>query len=207
MADLPALEELTLRQAVLRVRKDQVSAQWLAARAEAEHVYATLRRNGTKTLTPVLPGDTEAGTVSIKAGAVHVNWDEPALFELVGETEPRNIEDWVDPAWLRDERVLALLREHLPELVEKRINPARRAELAEACIDADGKLLNTVSGDYVKVADILRADPTGEFAYTPGKKGTRAILQALRDGTVTENGYAAAAVWAAAGDGAGDLSG
>jgi hypothetical protein len=201
------IEELTLRQAVLRVRRDLISAAWSAARVEAERAYAEPRRNGTKALTPRLPDGTEAGTVAIKAGAVHVNWDEPALFGLVRETEPGNIEDWVDPAWLRDERVLNLLREYLPELVEKRINPARRAELAEACIDSDGKLLNTVSGDYAKVADIVRADPTGEFAYTPGRKGTQAILQALRDGTITEDGRVAAVSAAAAGDGPGDLSG
>lgn len=186
------LGELTLRVAVLRIRRDQAADLFAAARAEAQRAYAELRRNGTKTLTPILPDATEAGTVTIKAGAVHVNWDEAAVFALVGECEPRNIEDWVDPACLSDPRVLDLLRKHLPALVVKRINPARRAELAEECIGSDGKLLNTESGDCVKVAEIVRADPTGEFAYIPGKKGKAAILAALRAGAITEDGRVAA---------------
>jgi len=190
MSDLNAL---TLRVAVLRIRRDQASDTFNAARAEAERAYAEVRRNGTKGLTPVLPDGTEAGTIAIKAGAVHVNWDEPALFKLVAETEPRNIEDWVDPDVLKDPRVMDLLREVFPEFVGKRINPARRAELAQACTDSDGKLLNTVSGEHVKVAEIVRGDPTGEFSYIPGKKGKAAILAALRDGTITEDGRVAGA--------------
>ena len=190
---MTVIEELTLRVAVLRVRKDQVSAAFNAARAEAEKAYAPHRMRGNRTLTPVLPGGIEAGTVSIKAGAVHVAFDEEALFALIAECEPENIEDWVDPAVLADRRVLDLIREHFPEMVAKRVNPGRRPELAQECIDSDGKLLNTASGERVKVAEIMRADPTGEFAYTPGKKGTAAILAALRDGTVTEDGRAVAA--------------
>jgi len=180
--------EHTLRVAVLRVRKDQVTAKYDAARKLAEGAFAPLRLNGLKSFTPVLPGGTEAGSLSVKGGHTDIVFDEGKLLALVQESEPESVEDYIDPAALRDKRVLDLIREQLPELVGQRVNAERRAELAEACAESDGVLVNTVSGERVKVASVFKVDPSGEFAYTPGKAGTAAILAALAAGTVTEDG-------------------
>jgi hypothetical protein len=179
---------VTLKVAVLRVRSDQLAKELGKARVEAEKVYAVHRLAGNKSVTPVLPGGAEAGTLSIERGAIDVAFDEAELFALVQETDPSNIEEYVETSVLRDKRVFDLIREHFPEMVQQRVSPARRAELAEVCEETNGVLLNTVSGAKVRVATVSRHEPTGKFSYTPGTKGTATVLQALKDGTVTEDG-------------------
>lgn len=178
----------SVKVAVLRVRRDQIIAKYEAARKLAEGVYAPLRLNGSKSWTPVLPGGAEAGTLSVKAGHTDVVFDEDVLLGLVREAEPEHVEEFVSPSALADKRVLDLVREHLPELVGQRVAAGRRSELKDACVESDGFLVNTITRKRVKVASVFRVDPTGEFAYAPGKQGTAAILAALEAGTVTEDG-------------------
>lgn len=178
----------TLRVAVLRVRSDELATELAAARAAAEKAYALHRLAGNKSVTPVLPGGAEAGTLSIERGPVDVHFDEAKLCALVEESAPDQIEPFLPLSVLSLKRVFDLVAEKFPELVENRINPAYRASLAEMCEETDGKLANTATGETVKVADVSRHDPTGKFSYTPGKKGTAAVLAALKAGTVTEHG-------------------
>lgn len=182
------VEELTVKVAVLRVRKDQQIAKYEAARKLAEQLYAPLRLKGTKSFTPVLPGGIEAGSLSVKAGRTDVVFYEDELLGLVRETEAPSIEEFIPQSALADKRVQDFIREKCKELVQERVNADRRAELVEECAKSDGVLLNRVSGALVKVANVFKVDPSGEFAYTPGKAGTAAILAALAAGTVTEDG-------------------
>lgn len=188
-APQPSLEELTLRVAVLRIRMDQLKGLSNAARSDAERAYAGHRAAGNKQVTPVLPGGIEAGTVSIHAGQLNVVVDEAALLALVEESEPANAEDAVDPAAFADRRVLELVSAVFPEYKVRQVNPERRAELVEAAGETGGTLVNKSSGETVRVAEVWRGAPTGAFAYAPGAAGKAAILAALRDGTVTEDGY------------------
>lgn len=178
----------TVKVAVLRVRSDEVTAELAAARVAAEKAYALHRLAGNKSVTPVLPGGVEAGTLSIERGAVDVHFDEVKLRALVDESAPDQVDDYIPASVLADKRVFDLIREKFPELVQQRINPAYRAALAETCEETDGWLANTATAEKVKVADVSRHDPTGKFSYAPGKKGTAAVLAALRAGTVTEHG-------------------
>jgi hypothetical protein len=178
----------TVKVAVLRVRHDELTAELGAARVAAEKAYAVHRLAGNKSVTPVLPGGIEAGTLSIERGAVDVHFDEGKLRALVDESAPDEVEDYLPASVLTDKRVLDLIRGKFPELVQQRINPAYRAALAETCEETDGRLANTATGETVKVAEVSRHDPTGKFSYAPGKKGTAAVLAALKDGTVTEHG-------------------
>lgn len=174
--------------AVLRVRHDELTAELGAARVAAEKAYALHRLAGNKTVTPVLPGGIEAGSLSIERGAVDVHFDDEKLWALVRESAPDQVEDYLPASVLADKRVFDLIRKEFPELVEQRINPAYRAALAEMCEETDGRLANTVTGETVKVAEVSRHDPTGKFSYKPGPKGTAAVLAALRAGTVNEHG-------------------
>ena len=182
------VEELTVKVAVLRVRRDQQIAKYEAARKLAEQLYAPLRLKGTKVFTPVLPGGIEAGSLSVKAGHTDVVFYEDTLLKLVRETEMASVEKFIPASALADKRVQDFIHEKCADLVQERVNADRRAELAESCAKSDGVLLNSVSGALVKVASVFKVDPSGEFAYTPGKAGTAAILAALAAGTVTENG-------------------
>ena len=190
------LAEHTLKVAVLRVREDQAKAEHAAARAQAEKAYATARLAGISQLKPRLPDGTEAGTLSIHTGETVVFFNEAELLRVVGESTPEHVEDYVEPRALADKRVLDLLREHLPEFVGRRVTAERRAELAEALVATRGILLNLKDGEKVKVATVDTHEPTGKFAYTPGKPGTAAILAALAAGTVTEHGEIAPEVTA-----------
>lgn len=181
------VEELTVKVAVLRVRRDQQIAKYEAARKLAQQVYAPLRLKGAKSFTPVLPGGVEAGSLSVKAGHTDVVFYEDKFLALVQETDKASVEDYIDPTALRDKRVLDLLAVYLPEFVKQRVTAERRAELLDECAASDGVLLNS-GRKGVKVAEVFRVDPSGEFAYTPGKAGTAAILAALEAGTVTEDG-------------------
>jgi hypothetical protein len=178
----------TVKVAVLRVRSDELATELAAARAAAEKAYALHRLAGNKSVTPVLPGGIEAGTFSIERGHVDVHFDEPALLALVREAAPDEIESFLPLSVLNLKQVFALVAEKFPDLVETRINALYRAQLAETCEETDGRLANTATGETVKVATVSRHDPTGKFSYLPGKKGTAAVLAALKDGTVTEHG-------------------
>lgn len=174
--------------AVLRVRHDALTAELGEARVAAEKAYAVHRLAGNKSVTPVLPSGIEAGTLSIERGPVDVHFDEAKLRALVDESAPDQVEDYLPPSVLADKRVFDLIGKELPELVQRRINPAYRAALEETCEETDGWLANTVTAEKVKVAEVSRHDPTGKFSYAPGKKGTAAVLAALKAGTVTEHG-------------------
>lgn len=174
--------------AVLRVRHDELTAELGAARVAAEKAYALHRLTGNKSVTPVLPGGIEAGTLSIERGAVDVHFDEDKFRALVDASAPDQVEDYIPASALADKRVFDLIREQLPDVVQQRINPAYRSALKETCEETDGWLANTASGEKVKVASVSRHDPTGKFSYLPGKKGTAAVLAALKAGTVTEHG-------------------
>lgn len=182
------LTEATLRVAVLKIRANVLEGQLKAARVTAQGLYALHRMAGNKQVTPVLPGGIEAGTLSINGGVTEVVWDDPALLALIEESDPANAEDYIPASALTDKRVIDLIREQIPDLVERRVNPARKTELAEVVTETGGILANIANGEMVKVATIHRHDPTGEFTYRPGTKGTAAVLKALKDGTVTEHG-------------------
>lgn len=180
--------EWNLKIAVLRILRDRAGARFEEARKQAEALYAGPRLNGVKSYTPVLPGGAEAGTIAVKGGHKDVQFDDDVLLAVMRECEPGNVEAYVKQGALADKRVLDLLRDHLPEFIGERVSAERRAELVEACKESDGVLLNTATRKRVKVASVFPVDPTGEFAYTPGKQGTAAILAALEAGTVTEDG-------------------
>lgn len=187
------LAEHTLRVAVLSVRRSQVMAERDAAAAEAQADYKRARQAGISQLKPQLPGGVDAGTLSIKKGLTVVTFDEAALLQVVEESTPEHVEEYVDPAALRDKRVLDLLRDHLPGLTGRRVTADRRSELAEEVKSTGGKLLSLASGAMVQVATVETMEPTGEFAYVPGKPASAAILAALKEGTITPDGRIAGA--------------
>lgn len=187
------LAEHTLRVAVLSVRRSQVMAERDAAAAEAQQDYKRARQAGISQLKPQLPGGVDAGTLSIKKGLTVVTFDEAALLQVVEESTPEHVEEFIDPAALRDKRVLDLIREHLPELAGRRVTSERRSDLAEEVKSTGGKLLSLASGAMVQVATVETLDPTGEFSYTPGKPAAAAILAALKEGTITPDGRIAGA--------------
>jgi len=191
----------SLEIAVLKVRADKLYALYDAARKRAEGSFGPARKAGVRQLTVALPDGREAGTLAIKKGDVRVDWDMPKLLQVIEASTPYEIEEYVDPAWLRDPRIVKVIKEHFADAVSRRVKPARLAELAEEVENTGGELLDLTTGAMVTVAAISRQDPTGEFAWLKNKTDVAAIQALLNDGVLTEDGKVArpAAVEAAAG--------
>lgn len=182
------LTDHTLKVAVLRARTDRLKAEYEAARADAEQAYKPARQAGIKQLTVALPGNVEAGTLSIYKGAVDVAWDEEKLLQVTGDSTSHEVEDYVYPAALRDDRIVKLIKEHFPEYTGRRVRADRLAELEEEVRETGGRLLNLATGEMVQVATVTRRDPTGRFAYAPSKRDVAAILELLDAGVLTPDG-------------------
>jgi hypothetical protein len=182
--NLPAL---TLKMAVLETRAWELEQRIKEVRMLAEGQYAEHRKAGFSNVKPTLPNGIEAGTVSINAGTTEVVFTEKVLLDWVRQTDPANVEDYVSPDALTDKRLIDLVREHLPELVAKRVNPKRREEIRSDIADRKNGTY-VAEGEVFKVADVYPHDPTGRFSYRPSKKDRQVILAAIADGTVTEDG-------------------
>jgi hypothetical protein len=188
---VPTAEELgqiALSLAVLEDRADQAKARYTQARAAAEEMFAVARRFGTKQVEAALPDGTEFGLISIEKGAAAVCANEDELLFLVATTMPGELEDYIEPSALRDERVLDVLRKYLPEVVKRRIRRPYRQQLQAEMEDRDGWVVNQQTGDLVEVATVTRFEPTGKFSYRKDRKKIGALRDAVAAGQVSEYG-------------------
>lgn len=175
-----------LRVAALRVLSDAINQEARESRAAAETEFAKLRNTaGVKSLTVSLPDGTEIGTVAIKTGAREVVFDDAAVREFASEVAPTEITETVDPSALEDPKVLEFLREHKPEAFTTSVRPAFLKSLKP---DDDGCVVNTSTGELVKVAEVTTNAPTGKFAYTPTKDAAARVVAAWRAGELGEIG-------------------
>lgn len=177
-----------LRVAIAGLRQDDRSAAWKAARTAAEQIFAVARRHGTPQHRVTLGDGTELGLVSIEKGATHYAVNEGELLLLIAMTEPSQLEDYVDPSALTNPRIIEALAEHVPQVVKRRIRPARRAELLAELEDQRGHVLNQKTGELVEVAAVTDHEATGKFSYSPDRKKAAALRAALDAGLITEEG-------------------
>jgi hypothetical protein len=115
-----------------------------------------------------------------------VNEDELILH--VALTDPAKIEEYVPDRALRDERVLKLLRDLLPDLVARRITPVHRARLQKELEENDGYVADPSTGEKVKVATVTPLQASGKFRYNPDDQAAIRIAAALEAGTLTRDG-------------------
>lgn len=189
MTDNAALHRLALRLAILADDVAKAETAYGAVRKEAEPVFAEARRHGHRQQAVRLPDGTEAGLISIQAGATVVDVDEGALLLHVSLTDPGEIQDYVLPSALADKRVLDLLSEFLPDLVGRRVNPEARKRLQTELEEHDGCVIDRAGGgELVQVATITNLEPTGKFSYRAGKQAAIQIAAAIEAGTLTRDG-------------------
>jgi hypothetical protein len=170
------------RVAALRVLSDRVAAAQKTGRAEAERAFLAARLDdGTKSLDVTLDDGTPLGSIAIKKGATTVKVDDAALFDLVERAHPGEIAEEVSAAALADPEVLAWIRKHRPGLIGRTVRPAFKAKLLKD-LDGQGCVVDTATGEFVKVAEITHEPPTGAFAYTPSKNAADAVMQAWQRG-------------------------
>src|SRR5690606_887705 len=84
------------RVAARKILAERVTSEYEAARADAAPEFARLRTQlGVKSLDVLLPGGASAGTISIKAGARIVDWDEAALADYAEANAPDEVVETV----------------------------------------------------------------------------------------------------------------
>jgi hypothetical protein len=176
------------RLAVLRAIGDEVAESTKALRADAEAEFGQMRRKqGIKSLSVVLPGGAEVGTVAIKAGETVVRWDGPALVRYVEATAETELVDVVDTSVLADPALIEWILEHRPNAVRTEVRDAYRDRLKKRLTD-DGELVDEATGELHKVATVERHEPTGAFSYRPHKTHREDVAEAWRRGDLAELG-------------------
>jgi hypothetical protein len=183
-----ALLKAALRYAVLDARAGEMTDAAKAARKIAEPVFAAARDKGTTQQEILLPDGTKVGLVVIKRGATDWTVDEGMLTAVVAGNDADDFEDVLTDGAARDPRVIALVAGHLPDLVDRRIKPAVRAQYQADWEANSGTIVDRTIAERVKVAEAHHQPATGEFSYRPDTKARSLLLEALALGHITEDG-------------------
>lgn len=186
----PGTELLALRIAVLEDRASRAADACEAARRAAQPVFAGIRQRGKPQQEALLPDGTKLGLISIYAGGNDVQVDEDLLILCARAAD---LESYVTQAALADERVIKLIDEYLPELIERRIRPQIRAEFQVELEENGGCVANRATGEKEQVATITPRPANGRFAYKAGKQAAGQIRAAIEAGLITEDGEIPAA--------------
>lgn len=184
----PVLLRHALRYAILDARCGEMADAAKAARRLAEPAFAQARDKGITQQEILLPDRTKVGLISIKRGGTDWAVDEDLLTAIAAGNDADDFEDVLKDAAARDPRVIALVAEHFPELVDRRIKPGVRAQYQKDWEENSGTITDRSIGERVKVADGTHRAATGEFSYRPDPKARTLLLEALALGLITEDG-------------------
>jgi len=190
-ADLPeiqtAAQALAVRLLVLDQKARKAKAEYAYACQVAYPVFARLRNADIPQVAPDL-GQGRAALFSLLAGAKTIVVDEDELLLLYAVNSPSDLEEFVDPATLKDDRVIKLLKEHLPELVQVRIKGTVRAQINEQIDKRDGWVPTPGTGELVKIAEVTRHQATGTFQLRSDPRADAMISAAIEAGRITDDG-------------------
>lgn len=172
-----------LKVAASKVLVDIVTEGYEGVRADAEQVFGAARRDhGAKTLDVALPDGTSLGTISILAGPAERKLNVSAVAAIVAQTDG-TVETLREEA-LTDPALLEFVRDHMPHLLETKVRP-EDLKAAIKKIDADG-CLKDADGKKVKVVEIKRGEPTGEFRYRSSAEARAAVRRAWQAGELQD---------------------
>lgn len=157
-----------LRVAVLDALQDTVDKAYKAARKEAEPVFKAARIDGQTQQKVLLPDGEEIGLISIRSGSPGVTMAEADLEGWVREHCPDGIEDYIDPAAVANLDVIEVVRAVFPHLVKSRIRQSVRDALLKEIKDTGGWLVDEVTAEKAKIAEVTTHQPTGTFSYRAG---------------------------------------
>ena len=141
-----------LRYAILSAQAAEMADATTAARRMAEPAFAQARDKGTTQQEILLPDGTKVGLIAIKRGATDWTVDEDLLTSIVAGNDPSDFEDVLKDTAARDPRVIALVAEHFPDLVDRRIKPAMREQYRKDWEQNSGTITDQTIGERVKVA-------------------------------------------------------
>ncbi len=161
-------EPLTARDAallvaVLEALEYVVGEKYKEARAEAEPLFAAIRRDGGTQQEVLLPDGEKIGLVSIKAGQPDLLTDEDALMAWAREHNPEAVEEYIVPWAVESEELIAAVKAALPGLVQSRIRASARKKYRDEIVETGGWVTDQETGEKAEVAIVDRRDPTGAF--------------------------------------------
>jgi hypothetical protein len=194
--DLPEIQKraqaLAVRLLVLDQQVARAKAAYDKACMEAYPDFARLRNADIPQVAPDL-GQGRAALFSLLAGGRTIVTDEAELMLLIAVNAPSDLEDYVVPAAFEDDRIVKLIAGHFPELVERRIKKAVRAELGKEIEKRNGWVPTPGTGELVKVAEVTEHDANGRFQLRPDARAQQMITAAIEAGLITEDGVLIAA--------------
>jgi hypothetical protein len=190
-ADLPEIQEaaqaVSIRLLVLDQQIAKAKAAYNAACTVAYPIFARLRNADIPQVAPDL-GQGRAGLFSLLAGGKTIAYDEPELMLLMAVNAPSDLEDYIVPAGVTDDRVVKLVAGHFPDMVECRIKKAVRAELEKEAEKRNGWVPTPGTGELAKVAEVTEHDANGRFQLRPDTRAQQMIAAAVEAGVITEDG-------------------
>jgi len=184
-------EQHALRVAIVGAFEDLVEQGTKQVRESAKPVMANTRNSGLSTsVRAKLDDGTDVGVVSITKGGTDTTEHADAIDKLarLPHNKDAAFHNFVEPHVLDDPRVVALIGEHFPELVQERLNPAWRArvlaEAAKARPAGKGNYLDPATGEVHKVSTIKDRPADGRVSYTGSPEASAAIFAALGQGLI-----------------------
>jgi hypothetical protein len=178
--------EHALRVAVLSALMDEVKAALVAARAQAQEVFAQARADGQTQQKVLLPDGTEIGLISIRGGSPAVELDEAgALLDWCEEYLPAGVESYIAEGAAEMNDVIALVGAHFPKLVRRRVRPGTRDALMKQMAETGGYVIDEDGGKH-KLGTVRRGDPTGGFSYRPARGAQDRIVAEWMTGSLRE---------------------
>lgn len=177
------LADHTLHVATLGAVASYFTERYEEARKEAQEEYRANGIRGAVSIT--LPsGEVVGEAVVKKPGAPSVKATEDDVIDWVAEHLPAEIEEYLDASALTDEELIEYCRKERDDLIKRRVRKVMRDELQKQLVNHDGCLIDVVSGEATKVAEVNPKKADGSFALSADAQGVRArrLLQALLAG-------------------------
>ncbi|MBO4275496.1 hypothetical protein [Microbispora triticiradicis] len=170
-----------LKVAAAKVLADIVTEGYEQIRKGAEPAFATLRiKHKTQTLAAELPDGTALGTISILAGPAKRRYNMSAIAAIVANDNPEEFIEQIRPEAVTDPDLLSFVRDHMPHLLTMKIRDEHLKQVFKR-VDANG-YLKDAAGTRIKVAEVERGEPTGEFRYRAAPGAREAVWAAWKAG-------------------------
>lgn len=172
------LRDHALQVAVLTALTGEVQERLKAARRDATEAFKAARVNGHKQQAALLPDGDEIGLISIHGGATTATVDdEAALLDWVTEHAPHQLVDEVERGSWDSTEIVALIKEHFPNVVRTVVRHAYRERLIKQMEESGGHVHDPATGEAgPKLGTVHRGTPTGAFTYRPGRHATDLIV-------------------------------
>jgi hypothetical protein len=178
-----------LRLAVLAALKDVIASEEARVRRDGKEAFRDLREAGFRNQEVRMSGGGPVlGLLVLKGGTPDVDVDQAKVLAFVRASDPHSVEDFVDPTVVTRPEVVALLREHLPHLVQQRVKGDVADKLTKQAKRAKGRLLDTETGEFTTVGTPTVSPIVGEVQWRPEADATGRIMAALQNQVIPDLG-------------------